>query len=274
MAMQADIAWFEANRPMISSSYPGMFVVVKDQAVVGAYPDYGSAYNAGTAMFGTEPFLVKEALESQPVETLTQLGLRRRFPFMGQYDQAVQKLRQDGAIVSVQIQVPAAYAEQLRAAGQAVPPPQVVRGMIDTGASISTLSDAVAAAAGLQQVGSVPIGGVGGTSTRPIFSAYFGLPEYGIALDPIEMAAISLPVGGFDVLIGRDVLKEGELTYTGARGIFLVDQEYDSATAAIPGAPPRLPSQGLSTPALIGIGAGAAALLAGTLYALGVFGKK
>jgi hypothetical protein len=274
MAMQEDIAWFEANRPMISRSYPGQWVVVKDQAVVGAYPDYALAYSAGTAMFGTEPFLVKEALLSQPVETITQLGRRRRFSFLGQYEQAVAKLRQDGAIVQVQIQVPTAYAQQLQAAGQAVPPPQVVRGMIDTGASISTVSDSVAQAAGLQQVGSVPIGGVGGMSTRPIFASYFGLPEYGISIDPLEIAGVSLPVGGFDVLIGRDVLQSGELTYTGARGMFLVDQEYEDAPRAVAGAPARLPSQGLSTPTLIGIGAGAAALIAGALYAFGVFDKK
>lgn len=278
MAMSDDIAWFEANRPMIASTYPGMYVIVKDQAVVGAYPDYGSAYSAGTAMFGTEEFLVKEALQSQPVETLTQLGRRRHwrnFPYLGQQGQdLVEKLRQTGAIVQVQIQVPSSYAQQLQGAGQAVPPPQVVRGMIDTGASISTVSEAVATAAGLQQVGSVPIGGVGGMSTRPILSTYFGLPEYGISVDPIEVASVNLPVGGFDVLIGRDVLKALELIYTGPHGVFGLTQDVGVRPQPTPGAAVQLPStQGLSTPALIGIGAGAAALIAGALWAAGVFKK-
>lgn len=277
MAMQDDIAWFEANRPMIASTYPGMFVIVKDQAVVGAYPDYASAYSAGTAMFGTEEFLVKEALASQPVETMTQLGRRRywrSFPALGQVQDAVERLRQDGAIVSVQIQVPASYAQQLQAKGQAVPPPQVVRGMIDTGASISTVSEAVAAAAGLQQVSSVPIGGVGGTSTRPIYSTYFGLPEYNVAVDPIEIASVNLPIGGFDVLVGRDVLKALELVYTGVQGIFSLTQDV-AAPRQAPGTPGQLPStKGLSTPALIGIGAGAAALITGALFAFGAFGRK
>jgi aspartyl protease len=277
MAMQDDIAWFEQNRPMIASTYPGMFVIVKDRAVVGAYPDYASAYSAGTAMFGTEEFLVKEAIETQPVETLTQMGRRRywrSFPGLGQIQDAVERLRQDGAIVQVQIQVPESYAAQLQARGQSIPPAQVVRGMIDTGASISTVSEAVATAAGLQQVGSVPIGGVGGMSTRPIYSTYFGLPEYDVAVDPIEVASVNLPVGAFDVLLGRDVLKALQLTYTGPHGLFALTQEVGAQPQA-PGGPTKLPStKGLSTPALIGIGAGAAALIAGTLFALGVFEKK
>lgn len=276
--MSDDIAWFEQNRPMISSTYPNMYVLVKNQAVVGAYPDYASAYSAGTQMFGTEPFLVKEATASQAVETLTYMGsgrYGRRLPFMGQSADLVERLRRDGAIVNIQIQVPASYAQQLQSQGQSVPPPQVIRGMIDTGASISTVSDAVAAAAGLQQVGSVPIGGVGGTSTRPIFSTYFGLPDYGVAVDPIEIAGVSLPIGGFDALIGRDVLKALELTYTGIHGLFSLTADVKPATPGAPRQPGSLPSnQGLGTGALIGIGAGVVAVGAGVLYALGVFGKK
>lgn len=279
MAMSDDIAWFEQNRPMIASTYPGMYVLMKDQAVVGAYPDYSSAYNAGVDMFGTETFLVKEATESQRVETMTLLSGRRRYrllPFLGQrqtYSDVVERLRQDGAIVNIQIQVPAALAQQLQAQGRPVPPPQMVRGMIDTGASISTVSDSVAAAAGLQQVGSVPIGGVGGTSTRPIFSAYFGLPEYDVSVDPIEIAGVSLPIGHFDVLVGRDVLRALQLTYTGPHGLFNLDQK---VTPLEPGAaqpkPGSLPSEkGPDVGTIVGIGAGIAAIGIGALFALKVF---
>lgn len=280
MAMSDDIAWFEQNRPMISSTYPGMYVIVKDKAVVGAYPDYASAYSAGTAMFGTEPFLVKEALASQPVETTTLLEGRRNwrnFPVLGQQTvNAVEKLRQDGAIVNVQIQVPASLAQQMQASGQPIPPPQVVRAMVDTGASISTVTDAVATAAGLQQVGSVPIGGVGGMSTRPIYSAYFGLPDYQISVDPIEIAGVSLPVGQFDVLLGRDVLKALMLTYTGPHGLFALTNEVPPPKPGTvpPGTLPSEQPKGLSTGAYIGIGAGVAALITGALFAFGVIGKK
>lgn len=278
MAMSDDIAWFEQNRPMISSTYPGMYVLVKDQAVVGTFPDYGSAYAAGTQMFGTSPFVVKEATASQQVETMTLLNGRtptRRFPFLGQSPaELVERLRKDGAIVNIQIQVPAALAQQLQAQGQAVPPPQIVKGMIDTGASISTVSDEVASAAGLQQVGSVPIGGVGGMSTRPIYSAYFGMPDYGVAVDPIEIAGVSLPVGGFQVLVGRDVLKALQLTYTGPHGVFALDQEVEPLAPAAPGQPQLPSTKGLTPLEWAAIGVGGAALVGGALWAAGVFGKK
>lgn len=275
MAMNDDIAWFEQNRPMISSTYPNMYVIVKNKAVVGAYPDYSSAYAAGTQMFGTDPFLVKQAVPSQRVETVRYLG--RQWPaFMGQApSDVVERLRQDGALVNVQIAVPAAYAKQLTDSGQPVPPPQVVKAMIDSGASISTVSDSVAAAAGLQQVGSVPIGGVGGTSTRPIFSASFGIPDYNVTLDPIEIAGVSLPVGGFEVLLGRDVLRSLEFDYTGPHGAFLLTQNIkDAANPSVPGGPVQLPStKGLSPLVWAGIGVGSVALIAGGLWAAGVFKK-
>ena len=63
--MQDDIAWFEANRINIAGQYQGRWVVVKDMAVRGAYPDFQSAYNAGVAMFGTAPFVVKQAVEQE-----------------------------------------------------------------------------------------------------------------------------------------------------------------------------------------------------------------
>src|SRR5687767_8610349 len=113
--MSDDLAWFETNRVMISRTYPGMYVIVKNQAVVGAYPDYASAYNAGVAMFGTETFVVKEATAQQEIEQIIHMGRR-----MGQmqYPEIVERLRQTGAIVNVQIQVPAALAQQFQAQGK------------------------------------------------------------------------------------------------------------------------------------------------------------
>jgi len=289
--MSDDIAWFEQNRPMISKQYPDQWVIVKNQKVVGAYPDYATGYTAGTQMFGTEPFVLKQATASQKVETMTpnfMMGYRRLpVTFLGaghprrrlgqgapSPTDLVEQLRRDGAIVNVVIQVPAAYAKQLQDAGNPVPPAQTIKAMIDTGASISTVSDTVATAAGLQQVGSVPIGGVGGVSTRPIYSASFAVPDYNVGVDPIEIAGVSLPVGGFDALLGRDILKALQLTYTGPQGSFLVSQDVKPGAAPpAPGQPVALPStQGLSPLAWAGIGfAGLAAIGTGLWLA---FGKK
>lgn len=63
-----DLAWFEANRIQIAAQYPNQFVVIKDLAIRGAYPDFQSAYNAGVTMFGTQPFEVKQATAEQRTE--------------------------------------------------------------------------------------------------------------------------------------------------------------------------------------------------------------
>lgn len=66
MGFEEDVAWFDANRKFIADQYGGQWVLIKDKAVRGAYPSYQAAYNAGVSMFGTERFVVKEALEVEP----------------------------------------------------------------------------------------------------------------------------------------------------------------------------------------------------------------
>lgn len=138
-----------------------------------------------------------------------------------------EKLRQDGALLTVQISMPGSAAA---AGGKGSP--QVVHGMVDTGASISTVSEQVAAAAGLQQVGSVPLGGVGGSSERPILAAAITLPEYNVTVDPIEIASVNVPFGQFDMLIGRDILKALRLDYRGPEGAFALTRDAGGAGAA------------------------------------------
>jgi hypothetical protein len=276
MAMSDDIAWFEANRVNIANQYPGQQVIIKNEAVVGAYPDYETAYKAGVAQFGAEPFLIKFAEASQFVEKGYYVGQRlRRWPFLGQAAaqdaslSVAEKLRRNGALVQVKVGLPKILADQLRAQGQNPPEPQIATGMIDTGASISTVSERVSKAAGLQQVSSVPISGVGGTAERPVMSAAVGLPEYGVDVDPTEIVEVSIGAPGFEILIGRDILQALELKYTGPHGIF-------NLTSEVTGAPQggkAAQSPELSTGAWLGIGAGAAALVAGGLWAAGVFKK-
>lgn len=167
-----------------------------------------------------------------------------------------EKLRHDGALLSVQIAMPGS----LQAAG-GKGAPQVVQGMVDTGASISTVSEKVAAAAGLQQVGSVPLGGVGGSSERPILAAAISLPEYGVTVDPIEIASVNVPFGQFEVLIGRDVLRALRLDYRGAQGAFTL-------TTDAPGG--GQPGASGSTGKILLIGGVAAVVVAGALIALDV----
>lgn len=60
---QDDIAWFEANRLNLVQQYAGQWLIIKDLAVRGAYPDFKSAYNSAVGAYGTQKFLIKQAVE-------------------------------------------------------------------------------------------------------------------------------------------------------------------------------------------------------------------
>lgn len=156
-------------------------------------------------------------------------------------------MRREGPRTEVQLSVPAAYAAALERQGDSPPSPQTVMGLIDTGASISTVTEEVAAALGLSPTGTIQLGGVGGSSQRPIYAASFGLPEYGVVIDPIEIASVPIPFADFQVLIGRDVLLALHFLYQGPLGQFDVSQK---------GAPAEGPAAngiaGIPTPYFVG----------------------
>jgi len=70
MALDDEISWFESNRAFIAQNYKGQWVVIKDKSVRGAYPKQDDALKAGLKMFGTQPFLVKQALAEEKVHKI------------------------------------------------------------------------------------------------------------------------------------------------------------------------------------------------------------
>ena len=70
MSLEEDNLWFQANQGFIAQQYAGQWVLIKDAVVKGGYPSYGAAFEAGVAMFGTEPFLVRQASEGEPKATI------------------------------------------------------------------------------------------------------------------------------------------------------------------------------------------------------------
>lgn len=187
------------------------------------------------------------------------LGRLRRQLGQQQAADVAELLRRQGAVVDVQISIASTAAQAAGQQGQALPATQTVKGLVDTGASISTVSEDAAASAGLVQVGSVEVGGVGGSGMRPIYAARLSLPQYGVTLDPIEMAGVSISFADVKVLIGRDVLKRLSLDYEGPAGTFdLVE------SGAAPGGAPLV-----STPVIVGVATAAGIL--GLLFALDIF---
>ena len=154
-----------------------------------------------------------------------------------------QQLRETGAVATVQISLPSAY----QAAG-GKGNPQTITAMIDTGASISGISIEIAAAAGLQEVGSADIGGVGGISHSPIYAAAIAIPQYNVTVDPIQIAGISAPLPNINMLIGRDILSHLNLDYHGLQGVFSLVQDTPASGAPTPGAPAPPPAPGQPSP--------------------------
>lgn len=68
MAVADEQSWFDSNRAFIAQQYNGQWLVVKDKAIKGAYPNYAAAFQAGTQMFGANSgFLVEQALAQKQV---------------------------------------------------------------------------------------------------------------------------------------------------------------------------------------------------------------
>lgn len=183
-----------------------------------------------------------------------------------------QLLKRHGALVDVEIGAPVERRAAEEAEGVVPGTPHLVKGLVDTGASISTVSDEIATAAGLQVVGTVPLGGVGGTSERPIYAASFRLPEYDIFFPAIQIAGVTLPVPDFQVLIGRDVLERVLLEYHGPTGVFaLTENGGEPPAGGTPAGTPEKIKPPMSSLTKVAIGGGILAAVTGGLYAFGAF---
>jgi hypothetical protein len=52
--------FLQAHRGRFALQYGGMFLLIKGDCLIGAYPEARSAYQAGSSQFGWEPFLVEK----------------------------------------------------------------------------------------------------------------------------------------------------------------------------------------------------------------------
>lgn len=198
---------------------------------------------------------------------------------------AVSNLAINGAILQVEVRVPAGYQQGGGAGGN----PATFTAMIDSGASITCINISAAQALGIPQVSSTQLGGVGGSSEAPIYAAALTLPEYGVTVDPVQIAGVGNPLPGVDMLIGRDLLRFLEFTYQGSQGAFTITQTADapttqnsvSASPATPGTviqPGMTPQTGLPQPpagttilgmkplVAAGVGLAGAGLIVGGLF--------
>jgi hypothetical protein len=162
---------------------------------------------------------------------------------------APDNLLQNGAILQVSVSVPSAYA-QGGGGGQS----QTLTAMIDSGASISCITIDKAQAIGLPQVSQTQLGGVGGMTMAPVYGAALNLTQFGVNVDPVQIAGVANPLPNVDMLIGRDLLaKNLNFSYHGGQGAFTLTTDTGAPVAGVtpaPGQPiPTQPMQGMPAPA-------------------------
>jgi len=138
------------------------------------------------------------------------------------------KITEKGPLIDVKIGLPKSRVEALKGAGQPYAPPRTILGLIDTGASHSSVDKLVIAGLGLSKRGVALI------HTPSTGDACISLDEYDAELvigegQPVFLV-ITRPVieseyasRGFFALIGRDVLKSCKLVYDGPASRFTLE---------------------------------------------------
>ncbi len=135
----------------------------------------------------------------------------------------------DGPIVTAFVMVSAARQRALTDLKQPVPPPQRIKGLIDTGASGTCVDPSVLTALGLTPTGSVQVHSPT-TGMEPVSKDQYDIglaipgahdmhPALIVANLPV-LASELLDAQGIHALIGRDVLSRCLLSYDGTTNFF------------------------------------------------------
>jgi hypothetical protein len=136
-------------------------------------------------------------------------------------------MTQAGPIVDVWVAISEPRRTALKKAGQTVPPPVKVRGLVDTGASCTAVDPSV-----IQKL-QVPATGTVSVLTPSTGTAAHVCNQYDVLMaiidaqgnplyfgNSIPVLESSLAAQGIEALIGRDVLSSAILIYNGAAAVF------------------------------------------------------
>jgi hypothetical protein len=125
-----------------------------------------------------------------------------------------------GALIDVSIGLSTPKVEMLKESGESVPNPIIVRGLIDTGASGVCIDPIVVKELGLQPKTQLPMQ-TPSTNGEAVMCQAFDISfSINLACPPFVTGAVlaleaKLAKMGFQVLIGRDILENCLIVYSG-----------------------------------------------------------
>lgn len=65
MALERELAAFEARKPELLRHHGGQFAVIHGDELLGTYTTFNEAFEAGVRAVGNRPFLVKEIVDQE-----------------------------------------------------------------------------------------------------------------------------------------------------------------------------------------------------------------
>lgn len=75
MELQAELMWFQEHKDELLRNYEGKFALVKGQKLIDTFTTAEEAYTRGVALFGTDPFLIKQITREEQVAQIPSLML-------------------------------------------------------------------------------------------------------------------------------------------------------------------------------------------------------
>jgi hypothetical protein len=133
----------------------------------------------------------------------------------------------EGALVDIFIALSTPRVDALKAAGMSFPPPAKAKALIDTGASITSISPAIAKGLGLVPTGITPICSATTGSTPQntnLYDVCLAFVQHSIKVLGVNIPVIEVDLftPGVDVLLGRDMLTQCLFIYNGQSATFLL----------------------------------------------------